>query len=748
MRSSHLGMASMIATAIACCTASAFAQQDQSSDDINSRGIADIVVTAEKRSSTVQDTPIAISAFDQGLLDQKGVQDVTALQMQVPSLKFTVPQGVVQISLRGAGNDSVTTGADNGVGFHYDGVYIGNPAGGLADIWDVERVEVLRGPQGTLYGRNTTGGAINIIPAKPTDRFEAKGDITYGSYDYLRMRAALNVPLGEGVAARFAATRATRDGFLKNSNPAGHDGDDLDLWTARAVLAIEPSDSLKLTLMGTYAENDDTSISPIRAGSRYPRGGPANLLTTIYSTVPPKSSDPRRTNKNLDEFALLRFYGAAGTVEWDAGPATLKSSTSYYHSRRRSYSDWDDSPLNYIALDTGDKGKQFTQELTLISNPGGRLDYIFGLYLYNFNNDNRVIVDIGEIDGNRPGPFFGTDLFLDVDDTLRLRSRAVYGQFTWHFSDALRLTGGLRYTWDRKSSSSLVHPPVVGTPSVVPPPSFRLAFDIRAKWEEPTGKIAIDYDISRDNMVYALYSHGYKAGAINPQDPTTPSTEKELVDSWEIGSKNYFLDRTLQFNISAFYAKYKDVQINVFPVTSAILVNVPGGTAKGIEADFIIEPSDTFRVDGSFGYIDSSYKRFLTGNPAVPTGPTSLRIDQIGGNPLINTPKYSIALGAQYRLDTQAGAFTLRADHSFRSRVNFDIFGNADMQQDAYTKTDLRLSWRSPSNGLTAQLFVQNIENSDVKVTMLRPGGILGADVPLAAYAPPRVWGASLGFSF
>ena len=551
MKGSRLKLTSTIAMAMACCASSAFAQ-DQSGDEGSSDGIQDIVVTAEKRSSTVQNVPVAISAFDQNMLDRKGIQDITALQSQVPSLKFTVPQGVVQISLRGAGNDSVTTGADNGVGFHYDGVYIGNPAGGLADIWDVERVEVLRGPQGTLYGRNTTGGAINIIPAKPTNEFEAKGDITYGSYDFLRVRAAVNLPVGEGVAARFAVTRSKRDGFLKNSNPAGYDGDDLDLWTARAVLAVEPTDTLKLTLMGTYAENDDRSISPVRVGSRYPQGGPANLLTTIYATVPPKSDNPRRTNKNLDEFTQLRFYGAAGTLEWDFGPATLKSSTSYYKSRRRTFSDWDDSPLNYIALDTGDEGHQFTQELTLVSNPGGKLDYIFGAYLYNFDNDNRVIVDIGEIDGSRPGPFFGTDLFLDVDDTLKLRSRAVYGQFTYHFNDALRLTGGLRYTWDRKSSSTLIHPPVVGSPPVVPPPSFRLAFDINAKWNEPTGKVALDLDLSRNNMVYAIYSHGYKAGAINPQDPSTPSTQKELVDSWEIGSKNYFLNRAVQFNLSAF----------------------------------------------------------------------------------------------------------------------------------------------------------------------------------------------------
>lgn len=746
MTFTRISMVCSFALGIATLSAPAFAQEAPVDDQEG--GITDIVVTAEKRSSTLQRTPIAIAAYDQSALDSKGVVDVTSIQSQVPSLKFTVPQGVVQITLRGAGNDSVTTGADNGVGFHYDGVYIGNPAGGLADIWDVERVEVLRGPQGTLYGRNTTGGAINIIPAKPTADFEAKGDFTYGSYNFLRARAALNLPISDGVAARFAVTRSSRDGFLKNTNPAGKDGADLDLWTARGILAIEPSDSLKFTLVGTYSENDDNSSSPVRVGANYPRGGPANLLTTIYSTVPAKTTDPRVTNRNLNESTLLRFYGTAGTLEWDFGPATIRSTTSYYKSRRRTISDWDDSPLNYIALDTGDAGRQFTQEVTLISNPGGKLDYILGVYHYDFNNANRVIVDIGEIDGARPGPFVGTDIFLDVDDTLNLRSHAVYGQLTYHFSDALRLTGGLRYNWDKKSSSTLIHPPVVGAPPVVPPPSFQLAFDIDAEWEEPTGKIAIDYDISRNNMIYASYSHGYKAGAINPQDPATPTTNKELVDSWEIGSKNYFFDRTVQFNVSAFYAKYKDVQINIFPVTSAILVNVPGGSAKGIEVDFVLEPTANFRIDGSLGFIDSKYDGFATGNPRFPTGPNSLRQDQIGGNPLINTPKYTFAVGAQYEVDAFGGEVAFRGDFSHRSHINFDIFGNTDMQQEGVTKTDLRVSWTSPSQRFTFQAFVLNLENEDVKSAMLRPGGILGADVPLAWYAPPRTWGGSVSFKF
>lgn len=736
---------SLAVIAATCGPVSAWAM-DVAAADESTGGIQDIVVTAEKRAATVQDTPIAVSAFDQSALDRKGIQDVTALQAQVPSLKFTLPQGVVQISLRGAGNDAVTTGADNGVGFHYDGVYLGNPAGSLADMWDVERVEVLRGPQGTLYGRNTTGGAINIIPAKPDDQFMVKGDVSYASHDWLRVRGAVNIPLSEGIASRFAMTRSVHDGFQKNINPAGRDGDDLDQWTFRGALAFDLGGDAKFTLSGTYSRNKDSSASsPVRAGG-YPQGGPAGLISAIYATVPPRSSDPRITNKNFADATYIRFAGAAGLLEWDLGPATLRSTTSYYETKRSTQSDWDDSPLDFVWVDTGDKGNQFSQELTLISDSGGSLDYIFGAYLYNFKNDRKVILDIGEIDGARPGPFLGTDIFFDFADRQKIRSRALYSQLTYHFSDSLRLTGGFRYSWDRKSFAARAHPPAIG--AVIPPPNFYLSYGTARKWAEPTGKIGLDYDLTRDNMLYATYSHGYKAGAINSEDPVNTSTNKELVDSWEVGAKNYFLDRIVQFNIAAFYTKYKDVQIKTFPVVSPILINVPGGTAKGLEVDFALEPSRHFRIDGSVGYIDSSYKSFMSGNPAVPTGPNSLRQDNIGGNPLINTPKYTFALGGEVMVDALGGELRLRGDFSYRSRMNFDIFGNADMQQKGYTKTDLRLTWTDASERYNVQVFAQNLENSDVKVTMLRPGGIAGSDAPLAWFAAPRIIGASFGVNF
>lgn len=743
---------SMIATAAAIAMPAMGHAQDRVADNTDNGGIREIVVTAEKRSVSAQDVPIAISAFDQQALDSKGITDVTALQTQVPSLKFNLPQGVVQITLRGAGNDTNTTGADNGVGFHYDGVYLGNPSASLADTWDVERIEILRGPQGTLYGRNTTGGAINIIPQKPTDRFEVKGDVTYGTKDLVRLRGAVNIPLTDNVAARFAGTFTDRGGYLKDITPNTTNKDDAHNFMVRGIVRADLTPNLKLELSGAYSKTDDDSISPVRVGPVYPSGGPANLISAAYAGALPKPASPRVTRKGMNELTRLEFKGGAALLEWDAGDFTIRSQSAYYKTDRQVNSDWDDSEVNFIGLYTRDRSKQFTQEVTLLSNPGGSLDWIVGAFYYDFKNKNNVFVDINGIDGSTPGPFFGTDVFQRIAANMDIKSFALYGQATYHIADSVRLTGGFRYSWDTKKSQSVLHPPIFPN-FTVPPPGFNLSFPIDVSYAEPTGKIGLDVDLSPRNMVYASYSHGYKAGAINPSDPTpaNQATKPEFADSFEIGSKNFFLDRALQFNISLFYADYTDVQINTYPTSNSVLINVPGGKAYGFDSDFIIQPVRDFRVNGSVGYIHSEYDDFVTGNPGLPpAGPGgALAQVNIGGDQLINTPPWTVSVGAEYthRLPT-IGSLTFRVDTSMRSAFYFDVFQNPDMRQESYTKTDLRITWRDESERFSLQGYVQNLENNDVKVTSLRPGGILGSTVPLAWYAPPRTWGVTFGFNF
>lgn len=721
----------------------------------------DIIVTANRRAEVAQSVPIAITAFDQGSLDQKGITNIASLASTVPSLSLNVPQGVVQLTLRGAGNDSTSMGADNSVGFHYNGVYLANATATLADIWDVERVEVLRGPQGTLYGRNTTGGTVNVIPQAPVDRFAVKGDVSYGDYDLLRFRGMVNIPIGMNAATRFSATRTTRSGYQQNLLDGQPDSDDADVVSVRNVSAFDFSDAVTLTTNLVWSKTDDRSNSPVRVGSLHPSGGPANLLTRMFSTAEAKTGDPRRVRKDGIEASDISVFGGDLTLSVDLGPIVLKSISAAYDIDRRVSSDWDSSEIALVTVDSADYSKQYSQEFNLLSDTDSWISYVVGASYFKFENDQQVFVDIGAYETQpAPNPFAGTDLFQTQDNQMTTTSYAVFGQATLDISPRFSVTIGGRYTWDEKESTSSTHPPTYppsdapGCPAPtssgqVPPPSYLCTYPISADYGEPTGKITFDYQLAEDNLLYVSAAHGYKSGAINPTDSSSlvKSTNPEKVDALEIGSKNRFFDRRLTFNLAAYYSKYTDVQINSFPVTSAVLINIPGGEIFGIEADFSIRPTSFWRIDGSAGYALSEYDDFVTGNPARPSG-SSLVQEDIGGNAFINTPEWAFNVGNEFSFQSGIGLVTLRGEISYRSEVNFDIYNNADMKQEGYTKTDLRIGWTSLDEQWNISAFVQNLEDDDIKTTSIRPGSVLGANVPLAWYAPPRTFGVTVGFSY
>lgn len=744
--SAHRALAITAAFAVGAMSGTARAQDAVVSGD--SETIEQIIVTAQKRAQSAQDVPIALSAFSQAALDAKGVADVTGLTSQVPSLQFTTPNGIVQVTMRGAGNDSTSLAADNGVGFHYNGVYLGNAVATLSELWDVERVEVLRGPQGTLYGRNTTGGSINIIPEAPGNRFDFRGDATFGDYGLVRLRMAVNVPIADEFATRFAASRTVRDGFQHNSVPGRGDADDQDSVMLRNTTHLALADTLSIATSFVYSSSDDRSNSPVRVGSAYPGG----VLAPAYALATPKSDDPRRVSKDADEYAKLDFIGGDLTVSADLGAATLKSITSYFDTDRRTGYDWDGADIPLAFSERRDHSRQWTQEVQLVSSADRRFTWILGASYYDFANDNRTFVDIGVVDSPTgpyaPGLFGGGNILIAQEVEIVTESWAVFGQGTYSLTDALRLTLGGRYTWDEKHSFSRSHPPTSG--SLVTPESVYVTFPIDSQWSDPTAKVTLDYDLARESMIYVSYARGYKSGSLNPSEyvnVANRTADPEHVDAFEIGSKNSFFDRRLQLNLTGFYSRYTDLQINTFPDSVQIVVlNVPGARTWGLESEFVARPTPALQLDGSVGYIHSAYDDFVTGNQARRvTG--GLAQENIGGNRLINTPDWTVALGAQYALLTRLGTFTLRGDFSYRSDIHFDIFGNADMIQKAHTKTNLRLGWRTPDRRILVEAYVQNLEDEDVLTTTTRLGNsLLGPDVPIGNYAPPRTFGVRIGF--
>ena len=696
-----------------------------------------------KREESIQDTPIAVTAFQQQALDDRGITDITLLTSQVPSLTVQSNAGVIFINMRGAGNEINSLGADNGVGFHVDGVYIGNAVGTLVEMWDVERVEVLRGPQSTLYGRNTTGGSINIISARPKDKFEAFGDFTYGNYDRVRVRGAVNVPLNERVRLRLSGTKEDRDGFHETLQPGIADLDTRDTWYMRGMLDMDLTDNLNLLLTAIGNENDDTSVAPDRIGPRYQNTGIPPFAAPLFGLPPgtnpftaltaPKPPDPRESNTTFDNLSNNSSYGFTAAFNWELERVTVKSITSYFDIDRTTHTDFDTSEIDFLTVQGGDYAEQVSQEFQLISNGWDRWEWILGFYY--FTQEATRVTDVTPTYLDSLGGFYvGGDLETD--------SYAVFGQATYELSDSFSVTGGVRYTWDQKEGVDLYFFQAPFAP-------FGRAItggNPKGSWSEPTGKVTLEWTVNDQSMLYASYAHGYRSGAINVTAPLDMPVSPEFVDAWEAGSKNLLFDDRLQLNLAFHYSLYNDQQFTRFlPAGNQIIEAAGESTAIGLEADFIALPNDIFRIDGSIGWIDAEFDKFETsyGPTFGPIlgfpPPVTVGLD---GNKIPRTPEWSLALGAQLTARLPYGQLIFRTDFSYRSEIYYDVFNTEVGKEDDFTRTDARVIFRSPTEkGWTVEAYIQNIENDDVTTNR-----VINADVPLGFYAPPRTYGVRVGY--
>ncbi len=709
--------------------------------------IEEILVTAEKRVQSAQDVPIAITAFSQDSLDKQGIEDIWGVAGKVPSLHLSAPNGVLWAFMRGTGNSNPTAGGDNSVAFHFDGVYLGLASAALTDIWDIDRVEVLRGPQGTLYGRNATGGSINIVPNRPSKEFEAFGDLTLGDYNLRRVRGVVNPGGNETLRSRVAFEYTKRDGYQKNLVP-GHSASDADdSWMVRVGTDFTLSDSteLQITLLG--AKTDAPVSAPVRPGAVYP---------AFYNGAAPgvKPTDPRQVRKDLVESNKFETYGATANLSIQGESTEFRGILAYYDIKRENHSDWDGSEVDELDFKDADKVKQTSLELQLMSKGDSRLEWIVGAYAFGMKNKRLNDILVG---GFIPVSPFPIRVVLKGD--LDVKSYAVFGQASYRLSDDVKMTLGVRRAWDHKQNdaSNYQGPAVLyGTPIG---DSITAVGGYNRKWGKPMGKFSVDWAVTKDNLLYGTFSRGYKSGGfqaygLDPADGPggTPAAEPETVNSFEVGSKNTFLDNRVQLNVAAFVAKYNNIQqINFVPGSFAPdVANIAGGTAKGVEIDWIIALPGNGQIDGGFGYIDTAYDSSVEYDIAScsPLPPFACPAPKdIKGNQFVSTPTTNFNLGAQYTFGTQVGDVTARVDLSNRSRTYYSLFKDVGRSQKAYTKLDARLMYQH-TNGWNGEVYVDNITNENVIHTMFSGSSLLGSDVPVAWYAPPRTFGVRVGYHF
>ncbi len=730
--------------------------------------IETVVVTAEKRSENIQKVPIAVSALSGATLDAHGTTGFQQLQNSVPSLRFGagVTGGENVITMRGLGSQNTTPGGDSPVAYSVDGVYLQRTTAIDPEFYDIERIEVLRGPQGTLYGRNSVGGSVNIITNKPSDTFAGSVDGLIGNYDQNTFRGWVTGPLynegGTQILFRLTGVYAAHDPYTKNlsaSPAASHNLNNQDFLSGRAQLLFNFNPNLNL-LLSASGVDDRSLASPNtawwEAPARFTGGAdpiPAGSRCD-FGTEP--QFEARTVCHDASEHASNKLSLYNATLNWNWNWAALTSVTGFSTSHVSQISDGDgsDQPIafgNPWVLHQ----RQISEEVRLASNDDTQpLKWILGFYY--FWSDNYENFGYSDTGYNDPTALFDTYNFLSHGST-KTKSYAPFGQLDYDLAKTslgipLTVTLGLRYSHDQKYGYNYLDyqlPLVCGSCGG----PFQGPFS--KSWSQVTGKFGLTYQANDNLMLYASASRGYLAGGniIGLANIYNPETNW----SYEGGFKSNFWDDRLQLNVAAYHQQIQHLQVFIQDSTHSGINNVDGLTqVNGVETEVSASPIDNLQLNATLTLTSAHYGRYITTDARLvppPTGctfgPAPGTLCNFQGNNLSQTPPYTLNLGAQYTFDTPIGAITPRVDAFFSGRVDFlpDNFSS----QKAYTQTNLHLTWVSKSGIYKLEAFVNNLENADV----VSNDGLQSASLGQGAlepdnyiYYPPRTFGLRLTYNF
>lgn len=744
----------------------------------------DIVVTARRREERAQDVPIALSVIGSETLEKTGDFTLGQVQQLVPSLQiFSFNPRNTNINIRGLGSNVALTndGLENGVGIYIDNIYYGRVGQSQFDLVDLDRIEVLRGPQGTLFGKNTTAGAINITTRAPSWTTEFAGEATLGNYGYHQVRGSLSGPIvADKLAYRLSIADTHRDGFLTNVT-TGRRAQDYDNFTARGQLLITPDPALSIRLIGDYSRQKQNFVLGIFADyfGRYDSGTAiANNFRdrVARANYTPLPVDPfaRRGESDSRYQSNMESYGASAQVDWDAGSAALTSITAYRWWDWNPANDGDNTRLPVVTkAQQANRQRQFSQEVRLASTGRNTVDYVVGAYYfwqivrgygataYGPSAPNWFLPTVPAAIGNAALSGFEAN----STSTPQTKSLAAFGQATWNASDALHLTLGLRYTHESKDGRFRQFP-VAGTDlSTLPAGAAaavrairnqfnpQLDFTTGLKDDSLSGLATLSYRVAPDALVYASYSRGSKSGGLNLTalpSGVDPNVRPETVDAYEVGLKSQWLDRKLTLNFAGFWTEVADYQTGITEQLAntvtfrQYIANIPSVRSRGVEGDLAWTPVRRTAFNASFSYTDATYRDYRNA-PQAPERLDRGGIQDLSGQPLAGIPKFTYTLGADRAepvAQWQGRGIELygHADYSHRSSFNTSASNSRYGQIAGYGILNLRIGLRSEDGRWDLSAWVRNLGDTEYFQT-LSPGN---TGLVTGIVGDPRTWGTTL----
>lgn len=731
-----LGLCSSpMAYAAAQAGTDAHATADQPADA--QTGVGDIVVTAQRRSETLQKVPLAVSAVSADTLQNRNIVNVQDFSAVAPNVSFGELNGFARINIRGIGNQNYFTGGDPSVTMYVDGAVISQAAAQLSAFFDLERVEVLRGPQGTLYGRNATGGSVNLIARKPTDTIDGYANVSLGNYDQVQVEGAIGGPVADGVNARISIFRLTRNGFGKNEFD-GRDIDDANRLYGRAQLEVDKGDH-NLLLAFQFGREKDIGYQVHVFGQANP--GPAGAPTGVLL-----GGSLATSVRNMNSEAPLKNYRKTYSLTSDynvdlSDSFKLRAITNYRTYDHDFISDIDGTAVRFAAVQQKLNSKTFSQELQL-NYESDAFHAVTGLYYFHEklvgnNNLGGPGPTVRSPAGGPPGPFYTA-----LIGAVKVDAVGAFAQGTYKILPTLGFTAGIRYSDESRNGSGTFQGPSIIVPAVSVP---RKIHDTNVSY-----KLGLDWNVTDDVLAYASYSTGFKSGVILVGS-SDPAAKPETVKAWEAGIKSDLLDRHLRVNLSAFTYNYTDLQISQLLVGASVptVTNAATAKIKGVEAEIVARPLERLTVSGNIGYLDSKFANFTSRDPRVP-GASPL-VD-LTGNQLPYAPKWSGDIHGELAIPLgkleQKVRLTASADAVFSSRVEFSVFNQADLAQAAVTRYDANIRLEGVDSGWSLSAWAKNLTNETVFANRTVGGGISTNRAIYGVVAPPRTYGVTVGFEF
>lgn len=714
----------------ASAQAQALATAEQPS---NSAGtIADIVVTATRRSERLQNVPIAISAFGAAELKSTGTANAQDLAAVTPGLMMANQSAALTPFIRGVGATDNTVGQEAAVATYVDGVYISSVYGSLFSFNNIERVEVLKGPQGTLFGRNATGGLIHVITRDPSQNSRVEGSVSYGSYDTVGAKLYATTGLGENLAADVALLYSHQsDGWGRNVNlnrDIGFAGND---FAARSKLVFTPDDATTIKLSADYSQTKGKDIGSVKNVL------PGSIGNDGLGTTPGFNND----RASYDEYANTKQGGGSLNIRHDFGGFTVNSITAYRKTQVVQAFDNDATPLRRIDVQIDNQTyRTFTQELQVLSPSSSPVSWIVGAFYMHDKSGFDGPVGLG-LYGTDVG---GTGVLIKGD--IVTKSYSFFGEATIPLGEQTKLTGGIRYTHDKRTitgGTDLVGTNVPGDNTVILTLAPRTTYPSFSEGK-PTWRVSLTHNFTPDLMVYGSYNRGFKSGNFNTTAPSAPPFHSETIDAYEVGFKAETPDHRLRLNGAAFLYKYKNLQLTKLSGSSLFVTNATSADVKGIDLDGELVATDWLRFRFGAALLDTKFNSFTGAQYSVrnPDGSTTiLQGGTLTGNDLTRSPHTTFNIGAFMSYPVAGGKINANANYVHNS----GFFWEPDnrLKQPSYGLLNAQIGWSAQNDRWGVNVFGKNLTDTHYSVWQVatRNGD---------RYAPaaPRTWGVELNFKY